>query len=360
MKHLILSIALLVPFALGAQIGNNTIEAFKAEKLFGEGKSFYEKADFTRALAVFNEVSTLNPDHPQVYLFMAESYYALKDYDKALDFYTLAVRQNPEDPELRNSQGTAAAQIELYDAAAAYFYEALKLDPDHLGAKENLALVDQLRKKQGTYTPPGQGGWTLEDTNPQNINPANPNYGTGFNPSNQDRYDNFNTGSISDANYTPTNSGKNPFEYVEPEAPNLEPEKVSRDGQTFGREDLKIGSQTDMSLKILQIQFTENATTLTVEIQSVGDEPFPINLAGVGSKEAFYLTDQSMRRAFRLKNVRGLAGWPKRPYNLQVRERKVIALEFERLPDDVQVFHLLEGSTNRSYSWDFYDVELIE
>lgn len=359
MKHLILSIALLVPLALVAQIGNNTIEAFKAEKLFGEGKSFYEKADFTRALAVFNEVSTLNPDHPQVYLFMAESYYALKDYDKALDHYTLAVRQNPEDPELRNSQGTAAAQLELYDAAAAYFYEALKLDQNHIGAKENLALVDQLRKKQGTYTPPGQGGWTLEN-NPQTNNPNNSTYGTGFNPPNQDRYDNFKPGSISDANYDSNPTGKNPFEYTEPEVPNLEPEKVSRNGQTFGREELKIGSQTDMSLKILQIQFTENATTLTIEIQSVGDEPFPINLAAANSKEAFYLTDQSMRRVFRLKNVRGLAGWPKRPYNLQVRERKVIALEFERLPDDVQVFHLLEGSTNRSYSWDFYDVELIE
>ncbi|MEM6343072.1 MAG: tetratricopeptide repeat protein [Bacteroidota bacterium] len=358
MKHLILSIALLVPFTLGAQIGNNTIEAFKAEKLFGEGKSFYENADFTRALAVFAEVSRLNPEHPQVYLFMAESYYALKDYDKALDHYTLAVRQNPEDPELRNSQGTAAAQLELYDAAAAYFYEALKLDPDHLGAKENLALVDQLRKQQGTYTPPSQGGWTIEDSQ-GNTTIGQPNLGPGFNPPPQNNFEDFTSGNGS-LSETGNNTGNNIFEFSEPETPNFEPEQVSRDGQTFGREDIKIGNQTDMSLRILQIQFTENATTLTLEIQSVGDEPFPINLAPANSKEAFYLTDQSMRRVFRLKNVRGLAGWPKRPYNLQVRERKVIALEFERLPDDIQVFHLLEGSTNRAYSWDFYDVELIE
>lgn len=127
---------------LGAQIGNNTIEAFKAEKLFGEGKAFYEQADFTRANAVFEEVIRLNPDHPQVYLYAAESYYALKDYEQALDYYTMAVKQNPEDAELRNSQGAAAAQLELYDAAAAYFYEALKIDPDHIGAKDNLARLE--------------------------------------------------------------------------------------------------------------------------------------------------------------------------------------------------------------------------
>ncbi|MEL7341728.1 MAG: hypothetical protein AAGM67_14705, partial [Bacteroidota bacterium] len=193
-------------------------------------------------------------------------------------------------------------------------------------------------------------------------------YGVGFNPPNTETgYPNFNSGNsnFSESPYLGNNNGNNAagnniFEFSEPEPPSFEPENISRTGQTYGREDIQVGRQTDQSLRILQVQYSETATTVTLEIQSVGDEPFPISLAPVGSKEAFYLTDQSMRKVARLKNVRALAGWPKRPYNLQVRERKVIALEFERLPDEITIFHLLEGSTNRPYSWDFYDVELIE
>ncbi len=363
MKYLILSIGLVLSLSLIAQPGNGTIQAFKAEKLFGEGKALYEESDYIKAIAVFDQVAMLNPAHPQVFLYRAESFYALNDFERALDDYSRAVELQPNNAELRNSQGTAAARLGLYDAAASYFYEALKLDPNHASASENLAKVDRLRKERDPYaspTPTTGEGWVLENTNPNSgSDPYYPPY-TNTNPyGGTPTYPNTNPNNPNTNPYNPPypNPNVNPgYPPVNPTIENNAP--ASRDGMTFSEKNIQIGQQNDQGLKILRVRFTESSTIVTLEITGIGDEVFPLKLAAPTSAEAFYLADQGMRHVYRLKNVSGLSGWPNRTYNLRPRESKVISLEFERLPDETQIFHLLEGKVDRPISWDFYEIEL--
>lgn len=390
MKYLILSIGLVCSLSLLAQPGNGTIQAFKAEKLFRDGKKLFEDSDYIKAIAVFDEVATLDPTHSEVFLYRAESFYALNDFERALDDYTRAVEIQPENAELRNSQGTAAARLGLYDAAASYYYEALKLDPSHPSAKDNLAQVERLRKERNPYgtNTSSNNGWVLENDNNPYDNGSNNNqygntnpYGTNnpygnTNPyGNNNQYGNTNpygsnnpTGNNpygnNNGNYSPIgNSGSTTNPYGNNPtgtgtAPVINNAPESRNGMTFSEKNILIGQQNDKALRILRVRFTEESTIITLEVMGVGDEAFPLKLAGTKSPEAFYLADQSMRKVYRLKNVSGLAGWPNRTYDLRPRERKVISLEFERLPDGTNIFHLLEGKIDRPVSWDFYEIEL--
>lgn len=355
MKYLILSISLALSLGAFAQPGNGTLQAFKAEKLFGEGKMLYEDSDFLKAIAVFDEVAILNPNHPQVFLYRAESYYALGDFEKALDDFTRAADLQPSNAEIRNSLGTAAAKLGLYDAAAAYFYEALKIDPNHTGAQNNLAQVEKLRKERDPYAKPiNEEGWVVENNNPvdNQDNPYDNNYPNNTYPNNT--YPN-NNNSFPENNF-PNNTFPNGSSVTDNQGDNVV--STSRVGKTYDTKNITIGQQRDNGLRILRIRFTENSTIITLEITAVGTEPFPLKLGAINSKEAFYLADQSMRPVARLKNVTGLSTWPNRVYNLRPRERKVISLEFESLDENVSIFHLLEGQSNRPISWDFYEIEL--
>jgi Tfp pilus assembly protein PilF len=354
MKYLILSISLALTLGAFAQPGNGTLQAFKAEKLFGEGKMLYEDSDFLKAIAIFDEVAILNPNHSQVFLYRAESYYALGDFEKALDDFTKAADLQPGNPEIRNSLGTAAAKLGLYDAAAAYFYEALKIDPNHTGAQTNLAQVEKLRKERDPYAKPiNEEGWVVENNKPGN-NQGNP-YDNNYPNTNYPGSNSFPNNSFPENNFP-----DNPFPNSDPVINNQGGEVVStsRVGKTYDAKNIVVGHQRDNGLRILRIRFTDNSTIITLEITAVGAEPFPLKLGAINSQEAFYLADQSMRPVARLKNVTGLSTWPNRIYNLRPRERKVISLEFESLDENVSIFHLLEGQGNRPISWDFYEIEL--
>ncbi|MEL6853149.1 MAG: hypothetical protein AAFP92_31855, partial [Bacteroidota bacterium] len=56
--------------------------------------------------------------------------------------------------------------------------------------------------------------------------------------------------------------------------------------------------------------------------------------------------------------LKRLSGWPDKPFTLKPGKGLTFHAEFERLPDDLHFFHLLEGSGEREGSWDFYDIEL--
>ena len=140
MKRIILTALLAFPILLLAQ-PNATIKAFKAEKLFVQGKTFYENSNYQSAISIFDQVADLDPEHQTVYELRGAAFFKLGDYNSAIEDYELAARPHPQNAEIRNSMGVAAAYLRQYRAAAAYFYEALQIEPNHDGAKTNLDIA---------------------------------------------------------------------------------------------------------------------------------------------------------------------------------------------------------------------------
>lgn len=329
MKSLFLYI-LLLPLVLLAQ-PNPTILAFKAEKLFQEGRLQFSEGNFQAALETFNEVVRLDPDHPMVYEMRAEALYQTGDYQRAIDDYVVAARQHPGNAEIRNSMGVAAANLRMYEAAEAYFYEALQIDPTHRAAKENLEKARRKQQESG-----GSNSWTFNenDTRPYN-GTTRPSSGSGsgsYQPYVPPTYPTDNAG-----NNTP--------------APRLE--------HTYPKEKVLIGKRTDRYIDIDQVKITSTGTQITFTITNISSKAYPLLLDKPTGTRALYLTDRTLQRTYRLRNIRGLTGWPNSPYMLQPGEKsKTFTAEFDRLDDDVFFFHILEGKGQTPGAWNFWDVEL--
>ncbi|MEO0468433.1 MAG: tetratricopeptide repeat protein [Bacteroidota bacterium] len=356
MRKLILTIGLLIPVVLLGQ-PNSTIQAFRAEKVFLQGKKLYGAGQYQQALSLFNQVIELNPTHPMVYELRGESFYMLNDYSRALDDYTRAVDYNPNDAELRNSQGVAAAKLDLYDAAATYFYQALQIDPNHEGARKNLDIANRKRKEIDPFAvaidannPPS----TTDPRRPEDVFQNDPLF------DNNPYTDNFDDPRKPD-DFTDPSYG-DPI-ILDNEPVNLEPlnPRETQEVVTYASSDIKIGSQSDALIAIRQVKITQSSTFVTFRIRGAGgEEAFPIKLDKRGGPNAWYITDRSLKRNYRLKNIKALTGWPSRVYNLRPNEEKIFVVEFERIDNDVRYFHILEGRTARETSWDFYDIELID
>ena len=86
MKRLLFLTALLIPLSIWAQ-ENQTIRAFKAEKLYVRGLELYQNGDVRGAIQTFDQVIALDRNHAQVYQAKGDAFFELGDYDEAIGFY---------------------------------------------------------------------------------------------------------------------------------------------------------------------------------------------------------------------------------------------------------------------------------
>lgn len=317
---------------------NSTIRAFKAEKLFAQGRALYDNGDFRGAIDIFDQVADLNPDHQTVFEIRGEAFYKLEKYEEALEDYSIAARQHPQNAEIKNSQGVAAAKLGQFRAARSYFYDALQINPDHEHARRNLDIATRKLREMGDSA--GYDDYPSVTGYPRN--PVQP----GRNDYQEDSwiFDKNDSGS------TITGGGTRDNPVEKPSVP-LE--------RTYSSDQILIGDRTDPYVTIERIKINQNGTQVTFSVQSVSNEVFPIKLDKVGGPNAFYITDRDYKRIYNLINIRSLPGWPNKPYELTPSNpKKYFTAEFERLDDDVVFFHILEGKQNREGSWDFWDVEI--
>lgn len=387
----------LLPLFAWAQ-SNSTIRAFKAEKLYVRALQQYQQGDIRGAIQTFDEVIALDRNHPQAYNAKGDALFELGDFDEAIRSYDIAAQQYPDNASIRNSMGVAAAQMGTFRAAQSYFLEALQIDPNFAAARRNLELAE-LKMREGNtasnaslswddtpvtdYTYGSNlGGNTNGNSNayPGSSNPSNDPWGdggTGSNSSwdnnsnwNNDPYSNSNDNGWNDGfidNGNPRNdnwgtgtnlaTGGNTTAPRQPwERPNR---NLNQNTYSADRDQLAIGYHSDPYVEIEQVRVTETGTLVSFVVSSLGDDKFPIELAGPGSPEAMYLTDRGFQRVYRLKDIKNFDGWPNEAYELQPGENKWFIAEFERIPNDLYYFHVLEGEQGEPGAWDFYDVELI-
>ena len=335
---------LAIPFYLSAQINQNEpskIEEFKAEKLFITGLDQYERGNYRAAIDFFNQVISLNPHHQRVYELRGESHFKLGNYNSAIADYEQATYQHPQNSELRNSMGVSAAYLKQYRAAATFFYEALQIDPGHKGAQTNLKIANQHLQEIGEE--PFQNDdypdtWSNDDWNSDNKD---------------DDWDIFDKKNKND---NPLIDENNNSQFLDTDSDDVESKPLVR---TYSKSEIVIGNRNDPYITIERIKITENSTRITFSVKNISGEIFPINLDRRNGPNAFYLTDRGFQKIYKLKKVYSLKGWPNSPYPLRPREKnKIFTVEFDRLDDDVESFHILEGKSDRAYAWDFWDVEL--
>ncbi len=377
MKYQIVFAALLFPLILLAQ-NNQTIRAFKAEKLYVKGLELYQSGNVRGAITTFDEVIALDRNHGQVYQAKGDAFYELGDYDEAIESYTIAAEQYPDNANIRNSLGVAAAQMGMFRASESYFLEALQIDPNLASARRNLERA-QLKINEGSTTPDIGYAWEDDPIRPSGNQPS-----SGWGDPWEDSYDNSDRPSGQPFNdpYGNNNSGSNtwgtgfiddPYGNNQGQPsdnnqgfdrnPTRQPwEREPRDQRktTFSRDrgEIHVTYRTDPFIHIDQVKITPNSTLVIFNVQSISRDPFLISLEAPDSPDALMITDRQFQKKYRLKNIR-LDGWPNEPYELRPGENKPIVAEFERIPDDFFFFHIIEGESPSPGAWDFYDVELV-
>lgn len=340
-------IACLLPVLLPAQ-PVRTIDRFRAEQVFRQGEQAYLNRDYWNAVQAFNEVEKLNPAQPRLYEFRAESYFNLNKFEEALADYSRALASDPVNAELFNSKGVAAARLARYDEAMDNFYQALRIDANHTGAKTNLDIAQKRRQEMGgtsyavnpvpvtTWAQPGSTTWSPGSGQPSGTTGTQPGQGSTWNQ------------------YTSTNPAERGQDLTA--RPPVKPAD-----RTYGPDKFIIGGQTDPMIVIKQVRVNPSGTQVTFEVSNASGQPFPVSLDRIGGVTALFITDKSFTRQYRLRSIRGLRDWPNTPLTMQPGDKPIVFVaEFDKIDDDITVFHVLEGTENRTHAWDFYEVRLID
>jgi tetratricopeptide (TPR) repeat protein len=150
-------------FLLGAvyeEAGND----LKAEQVFQDAQQFkrylgeawtnlgaiaYRRGDLSKATWYLSRAVNKAPTRPKGHYNYALLLSAKKERDKALDELKIAGDLDPGDAEIRYLAGVIMLRQGRLDEAKGMFEEALKRQPQHVDAKHNLALLEDLDRRYG-------------------------------------------------------------------------------------------------------------------------------------------------------------------------------------------------------------------
>jgi tetratricopeptide (TPR) repeat protein len=152
-------------FLLGAayaEAGNDTKATAVLEDAEGQFRAYLGQAwtdlgalalrrgDINRANAYLTRAVARSPMRPKTHFNYALLLEATRQPDKALAELRTAAELDPEDPECHYLAGVIHLRTGQFDEAKAEFAAALKLKPDHVDAKHNLALLEDLYRRYGS------------------------------------------------------------------------------------------------------------------------------------------------------------------------------------------------------------------
>jgi Flp pilus assembly protein TadD len=150
-------------FLLGAvyeEAGNDN----KAEQVFQDAQQFkrylgeawsnlgaiaYRRGDLSKATWYLSRAVVKSPTRPKGHYNYALLLSAKKERDRALDELKIAGDLDPADAEIRYLSGVILLRQGRLDEAKVMFEEALKRQPQHVDAKHNLALLEDLDRRYG-------------------------------------------------------------------------------------------------------------------------------------------------------------------------------------------------------------------
>ncbi len=107
-----------------------------------------------QAIGYLETAVRVRPHFAEGYIMLGILYHEMGVMDKAIEYYETAIKSNPFNWEAYNNMGTALAEGGYYDEAEAYYRQALALKPDYQGAKNNLEMLQDMKKQKAKKVHP--------------------------------------------------------------------------------------------------------------------------------------------------------------------------------------------------------------
>ncbi|MEO8590536.1 MAG: tetratricopeptide repeat protein [Flavobacteriales bacterium] len=109
----------------------------RTEEIFQAGERAYRAGDQTTAIALYNQVLELDPEHINAHLQRGFCHTLLKEYDKAVADFTSVIERKPDHLWAYTSRGSAYNKLGRQDEAIADFDHVIALDPKNEEAFNN-------------------------------------------------------------------------------------------------------------------------------------------------------------------------------------------------------------------------------
>jgi hypothetical protein len=130
-----------------------------------------------------------------------------------------------------------------------------------------------------------------------------------------------------------------------------------------GTYEMNTACDTNPELRITRVTQSDTKTIIDLAFTSQGTSK--IRTAAPGQQTAFYIADPDTRTEYKLLNVEGIAMEPVWTELTEVGQTVNFRLTFERIPDALTKFHLIEGKVISvtedglpAHNWTFMNVEL--
>lgn len=107
----------------------------------------FEEGDYTRTRNSCRELLQYEPDDLEAWGLLGEAALASRDSVAALRAFDRLVELQPDSPNYAMQLGQACLQAQDWPCAYSAFRQVLDADPEHKGALEALALIEQLQKR---------------------------------------------------------------------------------------------------------------------------------------------------------------------------------------------------------------------
>lgn len=355
-----------------------TFTQYEAYSALMAGRSQYEQGEYLVALRNFDKVVQLDKDYPEVnspevYLDRGNTLFALGRYEDAITDFSTGIAQSTrrvlsnqlndvaveDDGEgyqsvrivdldrnpnlereyalLYHNRGVAQYYLGRYSDAVEDFELALSVSPDLHQAQDNLENARLATGRNLYYEPEARRG--TANTNTENVREKEKEGLLSFLKRNKNASEKEPTISADRGGGSTRNNARD-----------------SRNARKYYPAPKVTGQSYDY-ITIESIEVTDRSTLINVRVSNYTKEAFPVRLHNPGHQSAFFITDRTRSRTYRLKSILGL---PPYPQSKQLRAGSEISftLEFERLLDGVDYIHLIEGNTQTGKEWNFYDVRL--
>jgi len=289
--------------------------------LWFEGKALYDDGDHRGAIEFLDKVTYYDPDYVEAYVYKGDAYFWLRQYEKALPEYNRAINIYQYQVSQGNSQGRevfhgilvithtqfdekleqlfnnrGAAYFEMGDYRSAYldFSKALEYNENSEEADQNLETTKKIMKAQNIPIPG-------------------------------------------------TDDERKPWDFI------FSPRVAYQDPD--------IGGTSCEYFLINKVESKKNSTFVYFQAFNDEGENERYISAKSGSSESFYIKSDhgevyQLRRALDADNLE------KSFFIVKPGQKISFVLEFERIPDDTDLIHIMEGNVNNMDACNFFDIQL--
>lgn len=119
----------------------------KEEQLFTEAYQLQQKGQLPQAIALYQQLLSLNPQHIQALHFLGLLYAQSADMQTAILYLQQALILNPDNAVLLNNLANAYKKNHQLDKAEYYYQQAINVAPDYAQAQNNLGAIYALQNK---------------------------------------------------------------------------------------------------------------------------------------------------------------------------------------------------------------------